>query len=159
MDQTTIQNHIQAAKSYINELEEYFEPLRAKYVPMMGKAATVGGEIIRAMDRLVYRWYNDGDRPYVGYGNETCNSSFRYLYTKLRGEYGEPTCPDLDEVDCDEEYWDALADLMCQTQQYLESHPEVFEWENNEDSRPATDEDRERSRGEYDDSYDDDCDW
>ena len=35
---------------------------------------TVGGEIIRAINRLGYRWWNDGDKFFVGYGVETCGS-------------------------------------------------------------------------------------
>ena len=32
-----------------------------EYVPSEGKCDTVGGEIMRAMSRIVYRYYNDGD--------------------------------------------------------------------------------------------------
>lgn len=48
-------------------------------VPSSGPADTNRGEIVRAFQRLEYRWYNDGDEPGDGYGNETCNSSARYL--------------------------------------------------------------------------------
>ena len=44
-----------------------------EHVPMSGKADTVGGEIVRAISRIGYRWWNDGDHIGVGYGNETCN--------------------------------------------------------------------------------------
>ena len=55
-----------AAEQRINAL---FEEL----VPASGKADTVAGEIIRAVSRIIYRNYNDGDHVGVGYGNETCN--------------------------------------------------------------------------------------
>lgn len=48
-------------------------------VPDMGKADTVAGEIARAMMRIVYRNYNDGDVFFSGYGLETCAPSAAYL--------------------------------------------------------------------------------
>lgn len=50
-----------------------------KYVPSMGKADTVLGEIIRAVSRIGYRWYNDGDQFNYDYGVETAGSSAIYL--------------------------------------------------------------------------------
>ena len=57
------------------ELEELFD----KYVPAQGKADTVGGELIRAINKLLYRYYNDGDVVGMDYGNETCNAAARFL--------------------------------------------------------------------------------
>ena len=54
-------------------------------MPTSGKAGTVAGEIVRAVDRIWYRWYNDGDKINVGYGRETCNGTARFL-EKVRGE-------------------------------------------------------------------------
>lgn len=64
-----------AAENKINKL---FEEL----VPTSGKADTVAGEIIRAVSRVGYRWYNDGDMIGRGYGKETCNPAARYLAAK-----------------------------------------------------------------------------
>lgn len=58
-----------------NRIHALFEEL----VPASGKADTVAGEIIRAVSRIAYRNYNDGDHVGVGYGNETCNPAARYL--------------------------------------------------------------------------------
>lgn len=63
----------------IEEAEKLLDDLSSKYVPARGMADTVGGEILRAFARLYYRCWNDGDIPYEGYGNETCNSSYRFL--------------------------------------------------------------------------------
>ena len=148
------QTHIQACMQYINSLDNEFETLRDEYVPGIGMADTVGGEIIRAMDRLVYRWYNDGDRPYNGYGNETCNSSFRYLLSKLRDENGRPNCPNLGGLD-EEEYWDGIADLMQTVKDFLDNNPDLFERKNYEDSRSASEEDRRwAEEDEEDEDYD-----
>lgn len=57
------------------KMQELFE----KYVPDSGAAETVGGEIVRAMNRIGYRFYNDGDMCHVGYGRETVNPACRYL--------------------------------------------------------------------------------
>ena len=60
---------------YEHKLSKYFKEL----VPPAGKADTVAGEMVRAVCRLQYRFYNDGDMIGVGYGNETCNAAARYL--------------------------------------------------------------------------------
>lgn len=36
------------------------EPL-SEYMPDRGKADTIGGEMTRAVERIAYRWFNDGD--------------------------------------------------------------------------------------------------
>ena len=59
--------------------DEYINSLFSEYVPLEGAAETVLGEIIRAVTRIIYRFYNDGDYIGVGYGRETVNPSFRYL--------------------------------------------------------------------------------
>lgn len=64
------------------KLKEYdFEDLNMLFlelVPGEGKADTVAGEMVRAVERIVYRYFNDGDLPGVMYG-ESVNSSVRYL--------------------------------------------------------------------------------
>ena len=56
-----------------------FDELTRKYMPASDAADAVGGEILRAVNRLIYRFYNDGDRLGEGYGCETCNFAARYL--------------------------------------------------------------------------------
>lgn len=48
-------------------------------VPSSGSCTTEAGELVRAMTRLLYRWYNDGDWFFQDYGLETCASSAAYL--------------------------------------------------------------------------------
>ncbi|MBQ5474718.1 MAG: hypothetical protein IIT65_08430, partial [Lachnospiraceae bacterium] len=50
----------------------------------MGAAETEGGELTRAMNRVIYRWYNDGDQIMEGYGRETCNAAARAILKKLK---------------------------------------------------------------------------
>ena len=55
--------------------EVYFNQL----VPSMGKCDTVEGEMLRAINRIIYRQYNDGDYFFEGYGCETAGPAFAYL--------------------------------------------------------------------------------
>lgn len=58
------------------------EPIEALFelaVPPHGQCDSVAGEVIRAMMRILYRDYNDGDVFYEGYGRETCLPAVAYL--------------------------------------------------------------------------------
>jgi len=61
------------------ELEDRNEPLYDELVPGSGKADTVEGEMLRAINRIVYRYYNDGDEYHTGYGTETAGPAHSYL--------------------------------------------------------------------------------
>lgn len=52
-------------------------------VPASGKADTMAGELVRAIQQVLYRDYNDGDRFYTGYGLETCAPSVAYIMDTL----------------------------------------------------------------------------
>lgn len=71
------------------EDEKRINELFARLVPVQGKAPTVAGEIVRALSRIDYRFYNDGDHLGVGYGNETCNAAGRYLMRRAGREARE----------------------------------------------------------------------
>jgi hypothetical protein len=59
-------------------LEELFQ----KLVPGSGMAETVEGELVRAIMRVWYRYYNDGDYYFRGYGKETVGPTVYYLQTQ-----------------------------------------------------------------------------
>jgi hypothetical protein len=61
------------------ELESRNEPLYNKLVPGSGNSKFIEGEMLRAINRLVYRWYNDGDYFYKGYGAETAGPAHSFL--------------------------------------------------------------------------------
>ena len=61
------------------ELEDRNEPLWKELVPGSGKAETVEGEMLRAINRMVYRFYNDGDKYFEGYGAETAGPAHAFL--------------------------------------------------------------------------------
>lgn len=56
-----------------------FDELTDLHMKPMGKSDTVRGELIRAVNRIGYRFFNDGDLLGIGYGNETCNVAGRYI--------------------------------------------------------------------------------
>lgn len=139
--------------------DQIWESLYDKYVPAMGMAETIGGEILRAMSRILYRFYNDGDMVGVGYGNETCNSSDRYLdklvpfYTSLDDGYNEST-----EAEYEAHMLKNHRVVFIFLQKYSD---QLFTMENTSDSREVSEEDYQRER-EYemdaDDWYDEeDC--
>ncbi|MBO6267353.1 MAG: hypothetical protein J6M06_03885 [Synergistaceae bacterium] len=66
--------------------EKKIEALFEELVPASGAASTVAGEITRAINRICYRCFNDGDHLGVGYGRETCNPAGRYLAAKCDGK-------------------------------------------------------------------------
>jgi hypothetical protein len=61
------------------ELEARNKPLFDKLVPGQGTAETLEGEMLRAVNRLVYRYYNDGDKYNEGYGTETAGPAHSFL--------------------------------------------------------------------------------
>ena len=125
-----------------SEQDQIWENLWDKYVPALGTAETVGGEILRAMSRIIYRFYNDGDMVGVGYGNETCNSSDRYLVTVV------PNYISLDQFNEGQET--KYEKLMLKNHRtvfaFLQKNPHIFEIQNTTDSREASEEDYRRGR-------------
>ena len=61
------------------QLEKRSDILFKQLVPSSGAAETVEGELIRAINRLIYRFYNDGDFFYKGYGAETAGPAHSFL--------------------------------------------------------------------------------
>ena len=73
-----------ASPSLMNEfvggkLEKRNEALFDKLVPGSGNSDTIEGEMLRAINRIVYRFYNDGDFFYRGYGAETAGPAHSFL--------------------------------------------------------------------------------
>ena len=61
------------------ELEDRNNPLYDKLVAGQGKSETVEGEMLRAINRIAYRYYNDGDEYMRGYGTETAGPAHSFL--------------------------------------------------------------------------------
>ena len=110
------------------KLSELFE----KHVPRSGPAPTEGGEIVRAITRIGYRWYNDGDMLGHGYGNETCNPAGRFLMAKCGGDISK-TVAAMWRCELDRLYDVGVAVLEELVLNFLEDNPGLFERENKDD--------------------------
>lgn len=53
-------------------------------VPGEGNANNLGGELLRAAERIAYRYWNDGDKAGERYGRETVNPAVRFLNARVR---------------------------------------------------------------------------
>ncbi len=64
--------------------QKEYETMWERLVPGEGPAATVAGELLRAVSRLYYRWFNDGDRIQPSMDEWAMSTSavqaFNYLY-------------------------------------------------------------------------------
>lgn len=111
------------------DFEGWFDIL----VPASGKADTVAGEIYRAFSRLDYRYFNDGDVFYEGYGRETCGSDAAYLM-ETTTEKIYKILEDMASSN-DERYSKGLIKLGEEVKSYLLNNPELFGTINEQDSR------------------------
>lgn len=131
-----------------NEIQDLdnFENLYDKYVPSVGNANTVGGELLRAVGRIEYRYYNDGDILNIGYGKETVNPSARFLLAKGNTRIIDIVDYLMNDDPSDEEYREELYELKIAVLNFINKE-NLFEVENQEDMFDyATEED-------IDDSY------
>lgn len=111
-----------------NKIEKAFELL----VPSSGKADTVAGELIRAINRIMYRDYNDGDKFYEGYGIETCADAVAFLCDKiphLLKEFQDIAWRNLEG----ENYTDAINDIAGGVLDYIYDNPKLVVTPNKED--------------------------
>ena len=114
------------------EAEDKICELFDELVPLIGKADTVAGEIVRAISRIGYRNYNDGDHIGVGYGKETCNPAARYLIANCNDKVIMAVRLIWGEV-ADSRYNAGLLMLEEAVLEYIEEHPELKTTINNDD--------------------------
>ena len=140
------------------ENKEFFDDKYERFVPWSGHANTLGGEIVRAINRICYRFYNDGDTVARYYGSDY-NSSWacdEFLCEKV------PCYESMkDIVGDDERFEEALCMNLNRTMQYLKKHEDLFEVENHEDCianapyMPCEEEEDDWDDGEFDEDWDD----
>lgn len=109
-------------------LEDLFDAL----VPGEGNADTAAGEIVRAINRVGYRWYNDGDRIGHGYGKWTCNPAARFLIAKCDDSVGDAIVGCSNAI-TEDHYDAAMVTLLIAVCEFLDAHPELRETPNEED--------------------------
>ena len=140
----------------LDNIDDWFEFL----VPSTGKADTVAGELVRAISRIGYRYFNDGDMFYSGYGRETCGSDVAYLLDFIDSieddyAYGDETEDNsfdyLDDLrtciyeavgagdKAYEEFINEISDLI---KKFLLNRPDLFGEPNEKDSRTQFDIDK-----------------
>lgn len=71
------------------QIENLFQALFATLVPSMGPSLCVEGELLRAIGKIRYRSYNDGDKWYQGYGCETAGPAAAFIVAKAPKEISE----------------------------------------------------------------------
>lgn len=110
---------------------ERFKEITDKLMKPVGKSDTVGGELVRAVNRICGRYNNDGDVIGIGYGNETCNAAGRYIL-----QYGNYQMKETLKVlwngkiqNSSEEMWSDLYELLLsvlvdETVRYIDSGAE-----------------------------------
>ena len=105
-----------------------YDALYNQYVPASGACKTLGGEILRAISRIVYRYYNDGDTVMHYYGSDynvlKGADTFLMKYVK-----GYKSLDNIYEMQYEEEMCGRLKFIM----DYLAANPNVFETPNEDD--------------------------
>ena len=150
----------------IKTIEEKLNGLFDELVPATGKADTAAGEIVRAICRIGYRNYNDGDHIGQGYGRETCNPAARFLAKKCDDRVAR-CVGDAWGIFLDDLYDEALEKLEIAVCEYLDAHPELKTTPNDEDMFDYRDPYEDVDEDDYededyyepDDYDDDDEDW
>lgn len=99
-----------------------FNKLYIKYVPQVGKAYTVAGELLRATARIYNRYYNDGDMINEGYGKESCNKPAHYLWA-MGGAKVKKIIDKMKDSDCD--YEEHLEMLITEVVNHIKTSPEL----------------------------------
>ena len=116
--------------------EDQLDAVHSTLVPNQGKADSLGGELVRAVMRIIYRDRNDGDKFFEGYGLETCGSSAQFL-----SNYGFDMQINhiVDQAsryaDDDDAYSEAVNQLGKLVIDRLINEPELMTTPNDEDSR------------------------
>ena len=119
-----------------DDVSETVEILFNELVPDYGKADTVAGEIIRAIMRIMYRDYNDGDVFFKGYGLETCAASAQYLINTVGDGLLYDDFYDIIENDLeDDNYTKAIENIASTIVNYLLENVELMFEPNTKDSR------------------------
>lgn len=165
-----INESMESNDDIMHQIEEYkesgdfgresFDLLTNWLMSPEGKCDTLGGEIIRAANRIAYRYFNDGDMAGEGYGKETVNPAVRYLYSEI-SKSGVPSQAKRVAryfMDCvnqgyaDNSYEKCINQIPGAISQYVMEN-DLWETPNDEDMWDyATDMDR-------DDSWDNEEDW
>lgn len=116
--------------------EDQIDCLHSDVVPTEGKAESLGGELVRATVRIIYRDRNDGDKFFQGYGLETCGSSAMFLYNNGFDTQIDHIIENAGRYeDDDDAYSDAINKLGQLVLDRIQNEPELLTTLNDVDSR------------------------
>lgn len=116
------ESKIEELSEMIGRIDDILEAVFNFLVPPTGKCDSVAGELIRAIMRVSYRDWNDGDVFYEGYGRETCLPSVAYIIEQFPDMYDD---------------FDEIADEILS--RLFDSSPELFFWAPNSTNSLDTD--------------------
>lgn len=96
------------------EYYDKFETLIDKYMPMQGEGETLASQIVTAVNKLVYKWYNDGDvfdNTYhlVGWANDLSDYA-NWLYENTKDAW--KILNKIKDCENESEYEDLLQELV-----------------------------------------------
>ena len=131
--------------------DRFHDEMYDKYVPAYGKCDTLGGEILRAINRIIYKFYNDGDTV-ARYCSSSYNHSYGaelFLVKYVPGYIPMREIPDEDF----ERFEEAAHDNLVTVVNYLRENPSVFETHNTEDFLDLSPEEE----WDDDEEWDEDC--
>ncbi len=109
-----------------------FEHLFDILVPSSGKCETLAGELIRAVNKIEYRWFNDGDRWFEDYGIETAGPAAMFIIqfeNEDETPYWDFMLDWAQDNANDDEYNTKVEQLKNSISAYIESHPELLAME------------------------------
>ena len=120
----------------IRSIEEYEDDsilvMFHELVPDVGKADTVAGEVVRAMNHILYRFDNDGDLFYTQGGFDS-NVAEAAAYVGEKTDTLDMFTRIAEEGLEDEDYIHNINDdILPEVEDYLEKHPEMFAEPNEE---------------------------
>lgn len=102
-----------------------FEEVSDEYLPMRGEGETMASQIVTAVTKLVYKWYNDGDvfdnvhSSMQGWCNDL--SSYANWLFRHVPQTQEILCG-IEDCECDDDYEELLKDLadLCMDRDWLD---------------------------------------
>lgn len=126
--------HLKPMLDELSKADDKLELLFDKLVPNSGKADSVAGEMVRAMMRILYRDYNDGDVFYEGYGLETCGSSAEFLMGS-DADLTDDFKAIVEDQLTDEAYTEAITAISNKLVEFIINNPYLMIENNSIDSR------------------------
>ncbi|MBR3503777.1 MAG: hypothetical protein IKO07_05985 [Clostridia bacterium] len=145
--------------------DERLNALSDELVPASGKCDSLAGELVRATERIGYRFFNDGDQIGIGYGKETCNPAARFLIRKATKEIADLVAG-LWGMASEAGYEAVLDILVGKVADHIEAHPELREqptpdmwdfYDEHEDVDDSWEEDEEEDN--YNEEDEEEEDW